>query len=88
MIAHEPDIYDNIKDKNIDLMLSGHSHNGQVRLPLIGSIIKINGAKKYYDPHYIFDNTELFISGGLGTSKYKFRFLNKPSFNFYRLYND
>jgi len=46
----------------------------------------VNGAKKYYDEHYILNGTEMFISGGLGTSKYKFRFLNKPSYNLYRLY--
>ena len=86
ILAHEPDTIDKIKDKNIDLMLAGHSHNGQVRVPLFGAIYKANGAKKYYDEHYIVDNTNLYISGGLGTSKYKFRFLNKPSINLFRFY--
>jgi len=86
LLTHEPDIYDDVKEFNFDLILAGHSHNGQVRLPLLGSVYKVNGAKKYYDEHYILNGTEMFISGGLGTSKYKFRFLNKPSFNFYRLY--
>lgn len=86
LITHEPDIYDKVKEYNFDLILAGHSHNGQVRLPLVGSIYKVEGAKKYYDPHYILGDTEMFISGGLGTSKYKFRFLNKPSYNLYRLY--
>jgi len=86
LLTHEPDVYDDVKNYNFDLILAGHSHNGQVRFPLVGSIYKVNGAKKYYDEHYILDNTEMFISGGLGTSKYKFRFLTKPSINFYRLY--
>lgn len=86
LLSHEPDVYDKVKDYNFDLMLAGHSHNGQIRLPLLGAIYKVNGAKKYYDEHYKLNNTELFISGGLGTSKYKFRFLTKPSINFYRLY--
>ena len=88
LLSHEPDIYDDVKNFNFDLILSGHSHNGQVRLPLIGSIYKVEGAKKYYDEHYILNNTEMYISSGLGTSKYKFRFLNKPSFNFYRFYSN
>lgn len=88
LMVHEPDVFDDIKDKGFDLMLSGHSHNGQVRIPLIGALVKVNGAKKYYDSHYIINNCEMFISGGLGTSKYKFRFLNKPSYNFYRLYTN
>lgn len=86
LLVHEPDLADQIKDKNVDLMLSGHSHNGQVRLPFLGAIITIEGSKKYYDEKYILDNTELYISGGIGTSSAPFRFLVKPSFNFYRLY--
>lgn len=88
LLVHEPDVIDEVKDKNFNLMLSGHSHNGQVRFPLLGAIYSVNGAKKYYDAHYIVDNTELYISGGLGTSKYKFRLLNKPSINFYRFYSE
>lgn len=87
LLTHEPDIYDNVKSSNFDLVLAGHSHNGQIRIPLFGAVYKVKGAKKYYDEHYILDKTEMFISGGLGTSKYKFRFLNKPSYNLYRLYN-
>lgn len=86
LLTHEPDIYDKVRDYNFNLILAGHSHNGQIRLPLIGAIYKVNGAKKYYDEHYILNNSEMFISGGLGTSRYKFRFLTKPSINFYRLY--
>jgi len=87
LLSHEPDIYDKVKEYNFDLILAGHSHNGQIRIPFFGAIYKVKGAKKYYDPHYVLDKTEIFISGGLGTSKYKFRFLNKPSYNLYRLYN-
>ena len=85
-LLHEPDVIDSIiKDYKVDLALAGHSHNGQVRLPFIGSIFKIKGAKNYYEEYYDINNTKLFISGGLGTSIYNIRFFNKPSFNLYRL---
>ncbi|MDD3241540.1 MAG: metallophosphoesterase [Bacilli bacterium] len=88
VLLHEPDLIDNVlKDYRVDLALSGHSHNGQVRLPFIGSIFKIEGSKKYYDEEYQIKNTKLFISGGLGTSMYNIRFFNRPSFNLYRLTN-
>lgn len=48
LLAHEPDVYDKLT-KVPDLMLAGHSHNGQVRIPLAGAIYKTIGAKKYYD---------------------------------------
>lgn len=87
LLVHEPDVIDNIESIDFDLVLAGHSHNGQVRLPFIGAIKKVEFAEKYYDEHYIINNTELYISGGLGTSKVKFRLFNKPSINFYRITN-
>lgn len=88
LITHEPDTYEKIKDKNIDLFLAGHSLNGQVRLPFIGSIYTPTGAKKYYDAKYKIDNTEIYISNGLGTSKIPYRLNNRPSINLYRFYNN
>ena len=86
LLIHEPDVIDDI-NINFDLVLAGHSHNGQVRLPIIGAIKKIELAEKYYDSYYKISTTDLYISGGLGTSILKFRFFNKPSINFYRITN-
>ena len=86
LLAHEPDTVKKLTIKP-DLVLSGHSHNGQVRIPFIGAVLKVDGARMYYDEKYIIDNTELYISGGIGTSGLKFRLFNKPSINLYRFYN-
>ncbi len=88
LLTHEPDDIDKLIDYNFDLVLAGHSHNGQVRIPLIGKVYTPIGSKKYYDAKYDLNDAELYISGGLGTSMMPFRFLVKPSFNFYRLYNN
>lgn len=85
MLLHTPDTIAKVKNYNFDLVLAGHSHNGQVRLPFVGALLKPVGAKNYYEPYYKINNTDLYISGGLGTSNLNFRFFNKPSFNFYRL---
>lgn len=84
-IMHYPDEFDNIKKYNYDLVLSGHSHNGQISIPIYGAIITPENSKKYYKPYYKIDNTNLYISSGIGTTDIDYRFLNKPSFNFYRL---
>lgn len=84
ILVHEPDIADDLIGYNPDLILAGHSHNGQVTLPFIGALITPNLAKKYYAPYYKINNTELYISSGIGTSNINFRFFNKPSINFYR----
>ena len=85
VLTHYPDYIDNISSNNIDLVLAGHSLNGQIRLPFIGGIIRKSGAKKYVDNYYNINNTKLYISSGLGTEKIHFRFLNKPEINVYRL---
>ncbi len=85
-VIHKPDLADNIvEDYEPGLIIAGHSHNGQIILPLIGPVIKKEGAKKYVSSHYIIDGIDLYISGGLGNSYYPFRLLNHPSINFYRL---
>ncbi len=87
LLIHEPDFIDNLNLNNYDLILAGHSHGGQVRLPWFGKVFTPYGSEKYYDEYYKINNTDLYISSGLGTSKLRFRFFNRPSFNFYRITN-
>lgn len=87
LIFHEPDCIDNIIDLKFNLALSGHSHGGGIKLPIVGGIIKDKLAKKYYKNYYKIGNTDLYISSGIGTDKNKLRFRNKPSINLYRLRN-
>lgn len=88
VISHEPDIADDIVDTyNSDLLLSGHSHNGNIRIPFIKySLFKVNGAKKYDQDYYKLNTTDLYISSGLGT-KGGIRLFCRPSINFFRLSN-
>ena len=87
LIMHEPDFIDDINYSKFNLVLAGHSHNGQIRLPFIGALVKPNYAKKYYDEYYKIKNTDLYISSGIGVSEVNFRLFNRPSFNLYRLTN-
>ena len=69
----------------VDLILGGYSLNGSVVIPFYGGIFKDKNSYKYSDPYYKKGITDIYISSGLGTKNYGFRFLNKPSFNLYRL---
>lgn len=87
LIMHEPDFITKFDYTTYDLILAGHSHNGQVRLPIIGPLILPENAKKYYAEYYDLGNTQFYISSGLGTSNLDFRLFNRPSINFYRITN-
>lgn len=86
-LVHEPDSVLNIKNtySDVDLILGGHSINGSLNIPLIKKFLLPEGAIKYYEPYYKLDNTDFYISNGIGVNNVNFRLFNKPSFNLYRL---
>lgn len=88
LLAHEPDTISSVGEYNISLMLSGHSHNSEINIPYLKELYKIKGATNYYDQKYNVSGTRLYISGGLGTSKYKVRLFDRPSISIYRLYTE
>lgn len=86
ILVHEPDYIDEfINNYDVNLILSGHSHNGQAKLPIIKPFYTPTGSKKYYEEYYKVNNTELYISNGVGNSIIDFRLFNTPSINLYRL---
>ena len=86
ILTHEPDYTDTILSKyDINLILSGHSHNGQINIPYLKKLFLPYGSKKYYDNYYNINNTDLFISSGIGESRINMRLFNRPSINFYRI---
>jgi uncharacterized protein len=81
LMAHEPDYADTVmqhpRGKFVDLMLAGHSHGGQVRLPWAGPLILPPMGQKYVQGHFHFDQMQLYVNRGLGTVGLPFR-LNCP----------
>lgn len=88
LLVHEPDTIIKIRDKSVDLMLSGHSHNSEINIPYLKSLYKIVGATNYYDSEYVVDNTKLYISSGLGTSSLQMRLFSRPSISLFKLYHE
>ena len=87
ILLHEPDYADDIINnyQNINLILAGHSHGGQVRLPIIGALYTPKNGHKYVKGYYELNDTSLYVTSGIGVSRYNFRLFNKPEINFYRL---
>ena len=74
LLAHEPDIFPKVPER-FGLTLSGHTHGGQVKLPLIGRpIVPSRFGQRYAYGHVIEDERHLIVSGGLGLSNLPIRF--------------
>lgn len=60
------------------LVLAGHSHGGQVRLPWVGALVKPHGVGPYERGHYPTPAGPLYVSSGVGTFHINVRFLCPP----------
>lgn len=80
MLAHRPEYFKIYTDYNIDLVLTGHAHGGQFRMPLIGGLYAPNQGllPKYTSGVHRNNNTEMIISRGLGNSRFPIRIFNTP----------
>ena len=80
LIYHQPEqIGKYMSNDNIDLILSGHTHGGQFRIPFIGGVMSPNQGffPKYDKGLFEFEKSNLIISSGLGNS-HKVPRLNNP----------
>lgn len=80
LLSHRPEAFESYATQDIDLVLSGHAHGGQFRLPFIGGIVAPNQGffPKYDSGMFSNNNTTMIVSRGLGNSIIPIRFNNRP----------
>ncbi len=75
LMAHEPDILPAVARLNrVDLMLSGHTHGGQVRLPFLPPLILPPLGRRFVEGHFRMGRTQLYVNRGIGAVGLPFRF--------------
>jgi predicted MPP superfamily phosphohydrolase len=75
LMVHEPDMLPAVAQLNaVDLMLSGHTHGGQVRLPFLPPIMLPPLGKRYVEGHFQLGRTQLYVNRGIGAVALPFRF--------------
>lgn len=85
VICHEPDVVDFILDSNTDYMVAGHTHGGQIRLPVYTDEFLPAYGEKYVKGEYHINNkiqTVLYVTSGLGTTKIPARFGATPELTY------
>lgn len=76
-MLHEPDYVQDVPD-HVSLQVSGHSHGGQICLPMGIPLHTPGGAKRYIDGFYPGAKVPLFVTRGVGTSGPPFRLFCRP----------
>jgi predicted MPP superfamily phosphohydrolase len=77
-LTHCPVGVEMLKERRVTVALAGHSHGGQVRLPIIGALYTIDNVGRYDRGYFDTPNGPLYVNPGLGTSVVPIRFLCRP----------
>lgn len=78
LFTHNPDIFPGVPSR-VSLTLAGHTHGGQVNLPLLGRlVVPSQFGQRYAIGHIVESGRHLFVSGGVGTSIIPARFRVPP----------
>ncbi len=89
LMCHAPDFVDEIaahpSSRSIALVLSGHTHGGQVRLPLWGALHLPPGGRKYVEGWFPVGGMQLYVNRGIGSVGVPFRFDCRPEITRIRL---
>ena len=88
LLAHNPDTADTYFETKIDLMISGHTHGGQVSIPFIGAPVLPVKNKKYSSGFINTEKTNIFISRGIGWAIMPIRLNCYPEISILQLYRE
>jgi hypothetical protein len=78
LMVHEPDVLPVVARRNVDLLLSGHTHGGQIRLPFLPAMHLPPLGRKYVEGFFRLGTTQLYVNRGLGTVGVPMRFNCPP----------
>jgi predicted MPP superfamily phosphohydrolase len=86
LLAHFPDVVDDLPPGACSLVLAGHLHGGQICLPRPGGRLRLSHTRwRYLDGIHRVGDTTLVVSRGTGTTLVPFRLLARPEASLLRL---
>jgi uncharacterized protein len=89
LLCHAPDyatvVQAHSAGQAVDLMISGHTHGGQVRLPLIGALVLPPMGRRFVEGWFQLDRMKLYVNRGIGTIELPFRLDCPPEITVFTL---
>ena len=85
LLIHYPIQADRLEGRRYDLILAGHSHGGQVRLPFYGALILPYGVDRYQHGRYDSLGGPIYVNAGIGTYMIPVRFNCRPEITVVRM---
>ena len=85
LLSHEPAVFDMPETRGLSLILSGHTHGGQINLPLIGAPARFVDEFKYLSGLFAREGTQLYVSRGTGMIGLPIRIGARPEIAVLRL---
>jgi hypothetical protein len=85
LLSHQPRTLDWAETEGFSLILSGHTHGGQIRLPLVGEPARLSKDLRYLRGHYQRGATQLYVSRGTGVIGLPLRLGVRPEIAVLRL---
>lgn len=85
LLTHNPDVFPDVPDR-VSLTLAGHTHGAQVDLPVVrDKVTPSQHGAHYTNGHQVEGGRHLFVSPGVGTSRFPIRFRARPEITLLRL---
>jgi len=79
LLAHSPDIIDNLRKEKVDLILTGHTHGGQIVIPFVKPFwVPTKNRGKYASGLFEVNDTYLYVNRGTGMASLQIRFNCPP----------
>ncbi|MCA1616778.1 MAG: metallophosphoesterase [Acidobacteria bacterium] len=85
LLSHQPSVFDRPETEGVSLILSGHTHGGQVELPLVGSPARHVDEFKYMRGRFERERTQLYVTRGTGVIGLPLRLGARPEIAVLRL---
>jgi predicted MPP superfamily phosphohydrolase len=78
LLTHSPQTVVRLRPGEVDLALAGHTHGGQIFVPIVTALLLVRAYSRFSHGLYWFRGTAVYVNRGLGSLGVPARFLRRP----------